>query len=182
MKVTLFITLVLCSLSSIHGQENYLTTALDSAMAMKANFDYNAEYYRTYLNYEAESLSRNLLERAAQGLESATTAAQGAAIQSCSLMASYYATGPVGIVIDRLDILQDEALVFYRIINEELMRWNVFETPFDVFYYQFTLRLDESYTRLNDILMQNVLDALVDFIGSSRVIFDNLDNCITSVV
>lgn len=180
MRATLFITLVLCSLSSIRG-ENYLTIALDSAMAMKANFDYNAEYYRAYLNYEAESLSRNLAERVAQGLESATTEAQGAEIQSCSLMASYFATGPVGTVIDRLDVLQDEALVFYRIINEELMQWNVFETPFDVFYYQFSLRLDASYHRLNDILMQNVLDGLVDFVDASRVIFDNLDNCIAAV-
>lgn len=182
MRGLFLLSLVLTSLVSIHGQAfNYLIQAHEAAMAMKSNFDYNAAYYREYVNYETESLSYNLNELVAQALERSTTEAQGAAIRDCAVIASYYATGIANPVLDDLYVIQDAALIYYRIILEELTSMNVFATDLEIFYYQFNLRLNESYLRLNDVLLANVLNALFDLLDGSRVVFNTLDNCLNAI-
>lgn len=183
MKTILSVSAVLLiCLGSIQCQNtNYLTTALDAAMAMKANFDSNAAYYRVYVNYETEALARNLIELVAQAMERSSTEAQGAAITSCAHAASYYATGAEGTVLTKLEVIQDAALVYYRIILDELAKMNVFTNDFEIFYYQFNLRLNESYDHLNDVLLQDVINGLLELIDGSRVIFNTLDNCLNAI-
>lgn len=150
-------------------------------MANKANFDYNANYYRDYLNYETENMSRNLNELVSQALETATTEARGAAIRSCAVVAAYACVDATGKMLDNLTTLHNEALIYYQIILNELSNMNVFVEDFEVFYYYFTVRMEESYERLNDVLLQDVLDSLIDILDASRLIFDNLDSCLNAV-
>lgn len=178
--ILVFTAAFLACFVSIRSQ-NILIQALDSAMAMKSNFDSNAAFYRTYVNYEKESLSWKLAEAVAQAQERATTAAQGAIIQNCAVTSSYYATGLATPVLDHLYTIEDAALIYYRIVLDELTRLNVFNKDFEIFYSQFTERLNESYRRLNDELLQNVLDALFDLMDGSTVVYNTLQRCLEAV-
>lgn len=174
--------LLVLSLGSIQCQyTDILTQAMDAAMAHKSNFDSNAVYYRDYVNYETETLARNLVELVAQAMERTTTEAQGAAVQSCAVAASYYATGAEGTVLTKLEVIQNAALGYYKIILNELATLNVFTNDLEVFYNEFNKALDESYTHLNDVLLQDVLNGLFDLIDGSKVIFNTLETCLSAI-
>lgn len=178
--ILLFTALItLTCLAAVQGQtNNYLLQALDAAMAMKSNFDSNAIYYRDYVTYERTALANNLNELIAEALEKATTAEEGTEIEFCAQTSSYFFTGVSGPVLQDLDILQNAALVYYRIILDELTKMNVFEEDFEIFYYQFNLRLNESYERLNDELLKNVVDNLFYLVDAAQVVVENLDACL----
>lgn len=181
----LTLVLILAGILAVHAKSpsnKFLIQALEAALAMKANFDYNAAHYRDYVNYETESVSRNLNELVAQALERSSTAAHGSGIRNCAATAADLGTAATRRVLEDLEILQDAALIYYPIILHELIQMNIFNTDLDHFYHQFHERLNESYNRLNDVLLQNVLNSLNDLIASSTLVFNQLDSCLNAVV
>lgn len=150
-------------------------------MAMKSNFDSSSDYYRDYVNYEVEALSKNLINQVADAKVRASTEAHGAAVQNCALIASYYERGAIEPVQHALEVLNDAGLIYYRVIWEELANMNAFKEGFDIFYYKFNLRLQESYDHLNDVLLENVLQGLYDLMDSARLVTNTLENCLNAI-
>lgn len=176
---TFTVVLTIFCLVAVQGQSNnYLLQALDAAMAMKSNFDTQAVYYRDYVTYEKEAMARNSIELVLEAVAKTSTPEVGADIRFCTETTAYFASRASTPVLQHLEILQDAALVYYRIILDELSKMNVLEQDFELFYYHFNLRLNESYERLNDELLRNVVDNLVALVDESRRVVGTLDECL----
>lgn len=183
MKSVICFGLIMCALAPpIQGQQyNYLLEALDSAMLMKGNFDYQSESYRYYLTYEAAAMSEMLTDRITAAIATATTVEQGTAIRYCAVQAGYYPVAIVGATAGHLEDLQNAAVEFHQKVIDELMATNVFTVNWEVFFYYFSVRLNAAYANLNDVLLQNVIDSLVEVISTSNIVFTELDDCLNAI-
>lgn len=179
MRVLCCLPIILSCLAVAHA--NYLLQAFDAAMAMKANFDYNTVYYREYVNYELIDISTHLMDLVSDALHRSSTDAHGAGVQNCAGIYSSLAQGLAKPALDSLTVIEDAALVYYRIMLEELNKNNVFTKDFDTFYYEFNLRLNESYEHLNDVLLQNVLDALFDMMDGRKIVIERMTECLDTI-
>lgn len=160
---------------------NYLTYVHQSAMEMQYTFEVSINYYGQYLNNAAEQLSRALSDRVFDKMETISTYEEGYVLQGCILQTSTVALALIFDVVEQMEPVNNRTTDFHQSVLRELMEVNILMTDFDTFYYQFNVRLQESYRYLNDVLLINMMSSLQSLIDADAFLVLLLETCLQGV-
>lgn len=171
--------------TAVRGQaNNYLLFAYNAAVAMKAEYLAEIEYWSEALTVEADDMGYYYTNLVAEGLERATTEAQGAAISRCANQTVYYCELNINYLSNEIRAAGDAAVELHNSVNLQLREMNIKEYDLELFYYYHSYKMQEAYEALwgldgfSDRMFYEWIWVLIDFFYN----YDDLYYCIDEVV
>lgn len=177
--------IVACFSAAVRGQaNNYLLSAYESSLAMKAEYVEEIEYWSQWLTIEADDMGYYFTDLVADGLQLATTEAQGAAISRCANQTVHYCELNINYMSEEIRKSAIAAVNLQNSVFLQLREMNIKQYDLELFYYFHDYRIQEAYEALwgddgfSDRMFYEWIWVLIDFYYN----YDDLYYCIDQVV
>lgn len=141
---------VLCLCLAL-ANANYLLDAFESSMALQQSYEEETEYFRQRLGWQADDYAYYFTNSVRYALETATTEAQGAALQACAGEAAAKSLEAISAFDDSLQSVQNEANDLHFSVFRQLMETNIKAEDLELFYYYHSYRVAAAFDRLWDV-------------------------------
>lgn len=181
MKSFVLFLAVLASVAvSVLGQ-NPLVLAYENAMMLRASYERDLQYYRTYASFEGQEMGELYTDLVADGLAEATTADQGEGIRQCAATRARESQFNLNFM-DRFITATTEAADELHLTTIRLLStFNIKTADPDVFYYEHSYLMELAYTDLMDFYT-NMYFSWVFVFSDFYYAYEELFYCIYDVL
>lgn len=170
------------SVASVHGQTgNYLMLSYDSAMVMKSYYDEEVDYFRNYATWEAEDMGY-FTDLALDAVDEATTAEQGASIQTCVAAAARESQFNINFQDRYLVETSQAAVRLHSTVMQQLSFMNLKEYDLELFYYYHNYIMEGAYEDLWYFYAENLFYSWLMVYLDWYYVYDDLYYCVYDVL
>lgn len=179
LSVLAFISVV----TACNGQEtNGLLAAHNSAIQLKLYYDEEVNYWREYVTIEAFDMGEFFGIVVGDGIDQATRATQGAAIQTCAAVAAEESRILI-LSMDHYVIAMDrDGNNLHSSVLKQLGQTNVLRSASDEFYEYHNLAMEAAFNKLWTYHFLNVFFAWLNAVVEFYIIHEELSSCIEDAI
>lgn len=184
MKNFVFLVVILACFAgtAVHGQaNNYLLSAYESALELKAAYHQQIMSWRDWLTIEAGDVGFYFTNIVARALDRSPNEVQGAGITSCVNTTVTYSRININNMDDELRATQEAAVNLHNSVMLQLLEMNIKENDLEMFYYYHSLKMQEAYDQLWNEYYVRLETAREHLYDEWFTRYSELDGCITTV-